>query len=258
MKKIIKSVSNAFLAPLNLELVGKQKQEKILSNYHHSMPKCEERLKHARSIGFTPKIIVDAGAYVGSWTYTTASIFPEAQFIVIEPNPHVEKKIDNTLQDLKGRTTIIGKAVADQPGTLPFNIWGDPNDATSASLQNHVRGSAENTVNVEVDTIDNVLTEYSRHADLVKLDLQGAELKALRGATETLKTAEMFIVEFGCLEAYIDRATPQQLMEIFYGNDYCLYDIVDCHYRPYDGAMTGGDFFFIKNDSPLRKYKGWN
>jgi len=66
------------------------------------------------------------------------------------------------------------------------------------------------------------------------------------------------MIEFGCLEAYADRTTPDDLLELMYQNDYCLYDIVDCHYRPYDGALTGGDFFFVKNSSVLRKHKGWD
>ena len=93
--------------------------------------------------------------------------------------------------------------------------------------------------------------------DLVKLDLQGGELAALDGSTNALKTAELMLIEFGCLDAYIDRTTPRDLLDIMFENDYCLYDIVDCHYRPYDGALTGGDFIFVKNSSALRAYKGW-
>ena len=141
---------------------------------------------------------------------------------------------------------------------MQFNIWGDPLQATSASLQSHVKGGAETKVDVAVDTLDNLLKEQAAQPELVKLDLQGAEFQALLGAEQTLKSAEMFVVEFGCLEAYIDRTTPRQLVDIFYDNNYCLYDVVDCHYRPYDGALTGGDFFFVKNDSPLREHKGWD
>ena len=154
--------------------------------------------------------------------------------------------------------SLFRKPLAEKKGSLLFNIWGDPKDATSASLQDHVKGKADNAVIVEVDTLDNMLEERRIKPDLVKLDLQGAEYSALVGAKEALKNAEIFIVEFGCLEAYVDRTTPRQLMDVFYENDYCLYDLVDCHYRPYDGALTGGDFFFIKNNSPLRKHKGWD
>jgi len=37
-----------------------------------------------------------------------------------------------------------------------------------------------------------------------------------------------------------------------------LYDIIDLIYRPYDNALTGGDFFFVKNDSNLKSHKGYN
>ena len=47
------------------------------------------------------------------------------------------------------------------------------------------------------------------------------------------------------------------LLDIMFDQDYCLYDPVDGHYRPYDGALTGGDFIFVKNGSTLRAYKGW-
>lgn len=65
------------------------------------------------------------------------------------------------------------------------------------------------------------------------------------------------MIEFGCWGAYIDRATPHDFLEIMYDNDYCLYDIVEYIYRPYDGALTGGDFIFVKNSSIVRSYKGW-
>jgi hypothetical protein len=72
-----------------------------------------------------------------------------------------------------------------------------------------------------------------------------------------LKYAELAIIELGCLDAYINRTTPRELIDIMYDNDFCLYDIASCNDRLYDGALTGGDLFFVKNSSNLRKYKGW-
>jgi len=255
MRKTVKKLVSSVLAPWNLEVV--RRNSAPASHYHQGMPACEQRLKHAKSIGFNPKHIVDAGAFIGGWTQMASSIFAGSGILAVEPNPHVLATLRTTLEPLGNRVVIVERALANMPGTLPFHIWGDPGEATSASLQAHVRGQAENTVNVEVDTLDNLLAQHHMQPDLVKLDLQGAEHKALLGSKEALKSTEMWIVEFGCLEAYIDRTTPRQLMDIFYDNDYCLYDLVDFHYRPYDGALTGGDFFFVKNDSPLRLHKGW-
>lgn len=257
MKQIIKSAANAVLSPLQLKLVRKDADQQGV-NLQDSMPTCDQRLAHAKSIGFAPTQIIDAGAFMGTWTTDVGKVFPQASFLVIEPNPHIQSQLSENLADCKDRVQIIPKAVADEVSTMPFHIWGDPNEATSASLQAHIRGEAEHTVDVAVDTIDRLMAEHQWSPQLIKLDLQGAELKALRGCTDALKTAEMFVVEFGCLQAYIDRTTPRQLMEIFYDNDYCLYDIVDCHYRPYDGALTGGDFFFVKNSSALKSHANWD
>jgi hypothetical protein len=42
-----------------------------------------------------------------------------------------------------------------------------------------------------------------------------------------------------------------------YDSGYSLYDIVDLRYRPYDGALSDGDFIFTKNNSVIRAYKGY-
>lgn len=218
------------------------------------MPRCAQRLEHLKALGFNATNIVDAGAFSGGWTSEVNRIFPHSRFLVIEPNPHTQEKIRQAISAMGNRATLIQKAVADRSGRMTFNIWGDPNEATSASLQSHVRGDADCQLEVDVTTIDELIAQHAFTPELIKLDLQGAEVKALYGSAQALKTTEVFIVEFGCLQAYVSRATPRELLDIFYDNDYCLYDIVDCHYRPYDGALTGGDFFFVKNSSPLKAH----
>jgi FkbM family methyltransferase len=159
---------------------------------------------------------------------------------------------------LKPSPILLDNAVGEKPQSAFLNVWG--NDETSiagSSLLSHIQGAPDRTIETEILTLDMISQDTGFVPDLVKLDLQGAELPALKGAESILETAELFIIEFGCLEAYEDRTTPRELIDIMYDNNYCLYDIVDLIYRPYDGAMASGDFFFIKNDSPLRSYKGY-
>jgi hypothetical protein len=151
----------------------------------------------------------------------------------------------------------LNLALGESPKMTSFNIWRDPDSDQGASLLNHVSGPASQTIQVNIETLDNILQKLSVFPDLIKLDLQGGELSALKGAPKTLKHAELAIIEFGCLDAYINRTTPRELIDIMYDNEFCLYDIASCSDRPYDGALTGGDFFFVKNSSNLRKYKGW-
>jgi hypothetical protein len=72
-----------------------------------------------------------------------------------------------------------------------------------------------------------------------------------------LRTAEVVITEFGVGEAYLNSTTPLQLIQFMHDHDFVLYDIVDLLYRPYDKALSSGDFFFVKRTSKLLAYKGY-
>lgn len=111
---------------------------------------------------------------------------------------------------------------------------------------------------INIKKLDDIIEKYNIKPDVIKLDLQGYELEALKGSEKSLNLTEVVIVEFGCLQAYIDRTTPQELINFMYERNYFLYDIVDLIYRPYDNALTGGDFFFVKHSSNLLKYKGFS
>ena len=163
-----------------------------------------------------------------------------------------------TLSGITPRVIIEECALGSTTGEVHLNIWdNDQMRMSGSSLKDHVQGEPMKKMPVRLDTLDNICEKHNLMPDLLKLDLQGGEIDALKGAEKLLGTAEVIITEFGCLQAYIDRTTPFDLMNTMYSNDYCLYDIIDLIYRPYDNALTGGDFVFVKNNSQLKKYKGY-
>ena len=246
----LKKIINAPLNAIGFELVRQASGS--------SMPAWSERIRLAKKLGFSPQVIIDGGAFTGDWSKEVSQLFPGAQIVTVEPNPFVQGEIKSNTAHIQPAPKIISVALGESHGKATLNIWRNEKTDTGASLLDHVSGEASRAVEVDVDTLDNISQQTGLMPDFVKLDLQGAELSALKGATQVLKHAELMMIEFGCLEAYEERTTPRELLEMMYANDYCLYDIVDCHYRPYDGALTGGDFIFVKNSSALRMHKGWD
>jgi FkbM family methyltransferase len=221
-------------------------------------PLCKDRIKNLKNIGFKPMCIFDCGASVGYWSCETSKTFPGVQLMAIEPNELVVAKTKELLSKIKPMPIIEQCAIGAKDGTAFLNVWDNEETKMSgSSLKDHVQGDPQKKMEVVINRLDTLASKYDLQPDLIKLDLQGYELEALKGASELLKTTEVFIIEFGCLPAYVDRATPNDLLNIMYENDYCLYDIVDLIYRPYDNALTGGDFFFVKNSSNLKCYKGY-
>lgn len=224
-----------------------------------NVPACMNRLQNMKDIGFSPKVIFDCGASLGYWSWEVRKIFEEVQLIAIEPNEKIVHKTKELLFKITPKPIVEQCAIGAENGVAYLNIWD--NEETSmggSSLKDHVQGDPQRKLEVALKKLDSISDELGFKPDLVKLDLQGYELEALKGASELLHTTEAFVIEFSCLHAYIDRTTPFDLIKIMHENDYCLYDIVDLIYRPYDNALTGGDFFFLKNDSSLREHKGYN
>lgn len=187
-----------------------------------------------------------------------AEVFAGAQIVLMEPNSTITPKTRQTIAGITPEPKLLEVACGARAGLAALNVWGNEHTSVAgSSMLGHVQGDPQSRLEVRVDTIDAIAEQTGFVPDLLKLDLQGAELPALQGAQRVLETAELVIVEFGCLEAYLDRTTPRDIMDHMYDRDFGLYDIVDLIYRPYDGALTSGDLFFVKNSSPLRQHKGF-
>lgn len=240
-------------------LKGSDTHSSISGQGSLSNPSCMNRLQNMKDCGFSPRVIFDCGASVGYWSWEVGKLFGGCQILAIEPNAKVINKTKKLLYKLTPKPIIEQCAIGANDGFAELNVWdNDETKMSGSSIKQHVQGDPREKLEVKLKKLDTLSREYNVNPDLIKLDLQGYELEALRGATELLKSTEVIIIEFGCLQAYKDRATPYDLFAIMYENDYCLYDIVDLIYRPYDNALTGGDFFFVKNHSELKKYKGYN
>ena len=229
----------------------------------HALPTCEARLAHVASLGFKPDVVFDCGAFIGRWAQEVHDIFPDARLVLIEPNSELYPRIAEHTATFSEQTSLVEAAVGEKPDTMQLNIWENPkhgNETTAlaaSSLLGHVQGEATRRLAVAVRTIDDISNEHGLLPDLIKLDLQGAELPALRGATSALAHCELCIIEFGCLDAYTERTTTAELIAFMQEHDFVLYDIVDVRYRPYDRAMAGGDFFFVKQASSLKSHKDY-
>jgi FkbM family methyltransferase len=227
------------------------------------VPSCMDRLSHMRELGFSPKVIFDCGAFWGKWALSVSHIFPGANLVLIEPNIEVLEELRKNMESIRDRVRVFDVAVSDKPGKGELNIWDNPRHQNkwtalaASSLLNHIQGRPERRIHVTIKTIDMIAEETGAFPDLLKLDLQGGEARALKGAEKSLEHTELCVVEFGCLEAYVERTTPRELMDIMYDKGFCLYDIVDLRYRPYDGALAGGDFFYVRLSSKLREHRDY-
>lgn len=156
-------------------------------------------LLRLRSLGFSPAVVYDIGAYRGGWTRLAAEVFPDAQFVLFEANRDHAGELAAS-----GRRHLIAALGDTDGGTRPFHV-PRAGDVTGASLyvENTAHYAGQNLQVREVETarLDTVVARETLPApDLIKIDVQGAELEVLAGAAETLRAAGALIVEVSLVD----------------------------------------------------------
>jgi FkbM family methyltransferase len=130
-------------------------------------------------------IVLDCGANIG--VYTRKALNAGARKVVaIEPAPeNVACFRRNFAKEIEtGRVLIQPVGVWDTAGTLPLNV-----DAGNSARDSLVLtfGPVASTVTVSLVTIDSLATDLALdHVDFIKMDIEGAEKRAIAGAAKTL------------------------------------------------------------------------
>jgi FkbM family methyltransferase len=129
-------------------------------------------------------IVLDCGANVGVFA-REALDRGGSRVVVIEPSPlNVECLRRNFERDIAdGRVIVVSQGLWDEETTLKFSVAGN-SVRDSFVLES---GDTRATLQLRVTTIDKLCRDMSlARVDFIKMDIEGAEQRALAGAQETL------------------------------------------------------------------------
>jgi FkbM family methyltransferase len=204
-------------------------------------------------------VIFDVGAHHGQTAERYAGLFPDARIYCFEP---FEDSFRELVSRVSGsdRITPIQTALADSTGSRAYyvNKTSSTNSLlpSSAEYSRHIQGSLMTpiaTIEVSVTTLDAFcVAKAIDHINVLKLDIQGGELMALRGAGDLLSNAKIDVVytEVQFAPLYDGQAKFWQLCELLEDfNGYSLYGLYDFNYGR-TGALAWADALFLSRDLP--------
>jgi FkbM family methyltransferase len=215
-------------------------------NRFHAIEPC---LRMMRERGFVPRTVIDGGAHVGTFSIAAQSTFPEARFHLVEPQPACREPL-RTLCAARG-FAFHECALAEKPGRILLTATGEP--STGA----HVASDGENAISVAAEALDTLFPSVTREDRvLLKLDLQGYELQALKGGATFLRAAEVILTE---VSFFAQAYEPPIATLISFLNDrgFQLYDIASLGGRARDNRPRQGDFVFARAGSQLLQDIRW-
>ena len=136
-------------------------------------------------------VFVDVGAHIGYYSLKAARVVGAAgRVIAVEPNPPTVHELEANIS-ASGATVISLQPVACSDAETTLDLFSSPRvntGQTSLSRDNASQGGrAVTTYHVRARPLDDIVTDTGvSRVDIVKIDVEGAEMLVLKGAARTL------------------------------------------------------------------------
>jgi FkbM family methyltransferase len=141
---------------------------------------------------------------------------PGGRIYAFEPTPRTREALTDHLglNEVADDVTVVPMAVGDRDGAAEFFTYHDSPENTLAAAHSRLPGAR--AVTVQLTTIDGFCEGRSIVPSLIKLDVEGFELHALRGARRTLmRHRPRVVIEVHPMnwpDAGVDRRTAEELL----------------------------------------------
>lgn len=164
----------------------------------------------------------DIGANVGVFAFAAASIASRGSVLAVEPDIWLAQLINRScaLPSNSGlRICVLPSAISDKKGIARFNIAsrGRASSFLEEAGGRTQAGGIRNSVYVPTLTLDCLLETFAK-PDFVKIDVEGAELLAVRGAERLLgEVRPIFYIE-------VSDSNADEVLSAFSNNGYLAVD----------------------------------
>jgi FkbM family methyltransferase len=210
-----------------------------------AFPSIELSLGTLRSLGFSPATCVDVGAYHGEWTRLFKSVFPDSRVLMVEAQ-------DSKRDILQRVTAELGDSVRYQNALLSAredDVVTFYEMETGSSLFEETSPYPRVAVEKRTRTLDSVLSEHLfARVDMLKLDVQGAELEVLKGAERALSQTEVLLMETSLMPVNAGSPTFAEVIEFVAARGFRLFDFCS-QVRRTDGVLWQTDLLFVRSGS---------
>lgn len=166
-------------------------------------------------IGAATGTMVDVGANIGYFSVSFASYHSMNKVYAFEPSsrnlPLLEKNVK--ANGFESQVEVIASAVSNENGELFFE-----NGPAEQTGWGHLSGTPTGQ-KVKVVALDEYFSNHDIFIDLLKIDVEGADLKVILGASNLFRRQRISTVVFECWDDFV---TTSKLKDSDAGRVFCL------------------------------------
>ena len=207
-------------------------------------------LHSLQSKNFNPKFIVDVGCGYGEWTKKMIKYFPNSNFFLYDANEDNKEKLEKFFEKNKNISYQINLLTNDNKSYKFFKM------GYGSSIFEEQTNHKRETIELKSKKLSDVLPEIVATANnnLIKLDVQGSELKILDGLGNQLSHFEIIIMETSIHKYNKNAPLFNEIIEYMNDKNYTLYDLFDFKRTGNEKSfLLQVDCVFVRKDSKLLK-----
>ena len=203
------------------------------------------KLKHHN---FDIKNILDIGAHKGEWTKKFREYFPDVHSLMIEANPNHAEFLQHVGEF---EIALLGKN----------NEEVDYYECTDIQ-NNHGNGIYKENTNVpfkakkrKMVTLESLV---SGQFDLIKMDVQGAELDIIQGSPSIIHNTKYLWLEVNVHNYNIGAPRAGQIIAYLDQIGFEIFDVADVNHFGNEGHLLSMDLLFINSRNKSLKESPYN
>lgn len=197
-----------------------------------------------------PNVIFDCGANVGFVTHKFFKNFPEATIYAFEPNPLVFNRLSAHYAK-NSKVICINSGVGDKSDKMIFYL--NKNSGTSSFLpptEFHMDNIASHKVTpeeVQIVKIDDVMKEYKlEHIDILKLDIEGFEIEAMKGINKLEEKVSLIFAEVNLIPTYEGQPLIDEVITYARSKGFHIFNIYGLNETRYHQGQITNILFISK------------
>ena len=174
-------------------------------------------------------VLIDIGANIGLISFGYMSKFNNCKIYAYEPGPLQRYCLAASIAEnnLFNKIILSEIAISDKEGYQSFIVHGGVYNGLDGFLETDRSPDKGMKIIVRTDTLDSEVKNLNiDHVDIIKIDVEGAELFVLKGSLNTIKKFKPYIfIEISLYNIKSYNLTVSIIFDFIKSMDYKIYDL---------------------------------
>lgn len=221
----------------------------------HNYPEIKQISVYSWLIDFRIATVIDVGANEGQFAKKIIEVFPDASIHCFEPIRPVFLKLSSTFNDHKNiKTYNLALGEKDEKADIHFNEYSPSSsllDMLDLHKVNFGYAVRSDPSPITIKRLDEVFEAPLNRPLLLKIDVQGYEMKVLNGGERIVRQADVVIIEVSFVPLYKGQPLFAEIYDYLITKGFQYVGSIEQLLSTMNNRILQSDAVFVRKENEL-------